>query len=176
MPDKNQFAFALYVNKTDACAAVDALVLAGFRPNQISLRFPKDLEPGELSGRRRNRIQLAAAGAIVGTLVGAAIYGLTGFSPVTFHVIESSMSAGPVGGILASLIACGGFAGLIGSIDVIGRPKCIVGRYQNRVQSLGYFLSVECEEKSQKRTAEEILRLAGATDVSCTSELQVARS
>ena len=176
MPDKNQFAFALYMNKMDACAAVDALVLSGFRADRISLRFPQDPEPGELSGRRRSRIQLAAAGAIVGTLVGAAIYGLTGFSPVTLRVIESSMSAGPVGGILASIIAGGGFAGLIGSIDIIGRPKCIAGRYQNRVQSLGYFLSVECEEKDQKRKAEEILRMAGAEDVSCSSELEVAQS
>jgi hypothetical protein len=174
MPDKSQFAFALYLKRTDAFAAVDALVLAGYRSDRISLRFPQELEPDESSVRRRIRIRLAAAGAIVGTLVGAAIYGMTGFSPVTFQVIESSMSAGPVGGILASIAACGGFVGLISSIDIIGRPKCIVGRYQDRVQSLGFFLSVECEEKSQKRRAEEILRLAGAEDVSCTSELQVA--
>ena len=175
MPEKSQFAFALYLNRTDACAAVDALVSEGFHSDRISLRFPQELEPGELTVRRRIRIQLAAAGAAVGILAGAAIYGLTGLNSVTFHVIESSMSAGPVGGILAGIIVGGGFAGLLGSID-IGQPKYVAGRYQNRVQSLGYFLSVECEEKDQKRKAEEILRMAGAEDVSCSSELEVAQS
>jgi hypothetical protein len=169
MPSKNQFAFAMYLNKARACVAIEELALAGYRSDRVSLRFPPEIEADELSLRRRIRLQFAAGGAVVGTLVGAAIYGLTGFNAVTFHVIESSMSAGPVGGILTSVIAGGGFAGLIGSMNIIGRPNRIACRYQNRVQNLGYFLSVECEGNVEKRKAEEILKRAGAEDVSCTS-------
>jgi len=162
----------MYLNRSEACAAIDTLMQEGFQSDRISLRLPPEIEADRLSVGRRMRIQITAAGAVVGTLVGAALYGLTGFNAVTFHVIESSMTAGPVSGILASIIACGGFAGLIGSMNVMGKPKRLAGQYQNRVQNLGYFLSVECEGRSQKRRAEEILKRAGAEDVSCTSELQ----
>jgi len=169
MSSKAQFAFALYLTRTEACTAIDALVRAGFPAERVSLRVPPEQESDELSFRRRMRIHFTAAGAVVGTLVGAAIYGLTGFN--SLHVIESSMSGGPMGGILASVLAGGGLAGLIGSMDVFGQPKRVACQFQNRVQNFGYFLSVECQEETQKRNAEEILKLTGAEDVSCTSDL-----
>jgi len=171
MAVKNVAAFGIYPDQATVNDAVENLKSAGFRQTDISVLFPENLGSKDFAHEKHTKApEGAVAGGGSGAVVGAAVGWLMGAGTLLVPGLETMQAAGPVLGMLGGMGVGVTLGGLAGAIAGAGVPEYEAKRYEGRVRKGGILLSVHCDNAAWAKTARNILKRTGASDISTTGE------
>ena len=175
MAGKNTAAFGIFETRSHAETAVDALVAAGFRSDDMSLLAPDHKTTHEMATEKNTK---APEGTTTGVTTGGAIGGtlglLAGIGALAIPGVGPFIAAGPIMGALAGLGVGGAVGGLVGALVGMGIPEFEAKRYEGRLKDGGILLSVHCDNSEWTSKAKEILERSGAQDVSSAGEKAIS--
>jgi len=175
MAGKNTAVFGIFESRSQAERAIDSLVSAGFRSDDISVLAPERHVSHELATEKNTK---APEGTTTGVAAGGAIGGtlglLAGIGALAIPGLGPFIAAGPIMGALAGLGAGAATGGLIGALVGMGIPEYEAHRYEGRVKEGGILLSVHCDDSNWVDKAKRILEAAGAQDIASAGEKSVS--
>ena len=168
---KNTAAFGIFANRNNASEAIDRLVAAGFRSEDVSVLMQDNVGTKDFAHEKHTK---APEGTTTGVIAGGAIGGtlgvLAGLGALAIPGIGPLIAAGPIMAGLAGLGAGGAVGGLVGALVGMGIPEFEAKRYEGRIKSGGILLSVHCDNSDWVSKAETVLRNSGGEDVSSAGE------
>jgi len=171
MAGKNTAVFGIYASRSAAEQAVDRLVAAGFRNEDISVLLQDNVGTKDFAHEKETKApEGATTGAATGGVLGGTLGLLMGIGALAIPGLGPFIAAGPIMGTLAGLGSGGLIGGLIGALVGMGIPEYEAKRYAGRVKEGGILLSVHCDASDWTDKAKQILKQTGADDISSTSE------
>jgi len=171
MAGKNTAAFGIYRNRSQAERAVDTLMEAGFRAEDISVLLPDNVGTKDFAHEKNTKApEGATTGAGAGAVVGGTLGLLAGIGALAIPGLGPFIAAGPIMGALAGAGTGGVVGGLIGALVGMGIPEYEAKRYEGMVKEGGILLSVHCDNSDWTKRAKDVLERTGAHDVSSTGE------
>jgi len=174
MAGKNTAAFAIFKSVSSAENAVDELLRAGFRGDDVSVLAPDQKTTREFATEKNTKApEAATTGAVAGGTIGGTLGLLAGIGTLAIPGLGPFIAAGPIMAALAGVGAGAATGGLIGALIGMGIPEYEAKRYEGRVKDGGVLLSVHCDNSEWTSKAKDILRMAGGEDVSSTGEANV---
>src|SRR6478672_10618354 len=171
MAGKNTSVFGIFRDRTHVETAVDNLVRAGFRAEDISVLLPENIGTKEFAHEKGTKApEGATAGAGTGAVVGGTLGWLTGIGALAIPGLGPFIAAGPIMAALAGAGVGGAVGGIAGALIGMGIPEYEAKRYEGRVAKGGILLSVHSDNSEWTDRAKKILEQTGAEDVSSTGE------
>ena len=171
MAGKNTAAFGIYRDRTHVEEAIDDLLGAGFRNEDISVLFPENTGTKDFAHEKHTKApEGAATGAGTGGAIGGTLGLLAGIGALAIPGVGPFIAAGPIVGALAGLGAGSAVGGLIGALVGMGIPEYEAKRYEGRIKEGGILLSVHCDNSDWVGRAKDILKRTGAEDVASAGE------
>lgn len=175
MAGKNTAVFALFPNRSSAENAVDLLMSAGFRSDDISVLAPDQQTTKEFAAEKNTKApEGTTTGATAGGAIGGTLGLLAGIGALAIPGLGPFIAAGPIMGALAGLGAGAATGGLIGALIGMGMPEYEAKRYEGRVKEGGVLLSVHCDNSDWVSRAKDILKQAGGDDIASAGEKSVS--
>lgn len=175
MAGKNTAVFGIFSSLAQAENGVDALVVAGFKSDDVSVLAPDQRTTKQLAAEKNTK---APEGTTTGVVAGGAIGGtvglLAGIGALAIPGLGPFIAAGPIMAALAGLGAGAATGGLIGALVGMGIPEYEAKRYEGRVKDGGVLLSVHCDDSQWVGKAKDILKHAGAEDIASAGEKAVS--
>jgi hypothetical protein len=163
--------FGIFQSKMEVEDAVDMLRKAGFRPNDISVLMPNMEDSKEFAHEKETKApEGAATGAATGAVVGTGFGWLVGIGALAIPGVGPFIAAGPIMAALAGAGVGGALGGLTGALVGLGIPEYVAKRYNSLVNDGGMLLSVHTDDSDWRDKAKDILKIAGAEDISSTDE------
>ena len=171
MAGKNTAAFGIYKDRSQVEQAIDTLLLAGFRKEDISVLFPENKGTKDFAHEKQTKApEGVTTGAAAGGAIGGTLGLLAGLGTLAIPGLGPFIAAGPIMGALAGLGAGGAVGGLVGALVGMGIPEYEAKRYEGRIKEGGILLSVHCDNSEWVGRAKDILKQTGAEDVSSAGE------
>jgi hypothetical protein len=168
---KNTAAYGIFHNRAQAENAVDRLVAAGFRTEDISVLLPENVGTKDFAHEKHTKApEGTATGAAAGGVVGGTLGLLAGIGALAIPGLGPFIAAGPIMAALAGAGAGGVVGGLVGALVGMGIPEYEAKRYEGRVKEGGILMSVHADNSDWTKRAKEILEQTGAEDISSTGE------
>ena len=177
MASKKTAVFGIFGTIGAADFATDSLVNSGFVAADVSALIPENLGSRSIGAAKATKApEGAATGAGSGAVVGGAFGLLAGIGALAIPGIGPFIAAGPLMTTLAGIGVGGTVGGFAGALIGLGIPEYEAKRYEGRMQGGSILLSVHCDTAEAVRRAKEIMKMAGAEDVSSTAEASVGQS
>jgi len=171
MAGKNTAAFGIYKDRSQVEEAIDTLLRAGFRKEDISVLFPENKGTKDFAHEKQTKApEGVTTGAAAGGAIGGTLGLLAGLGTLAIPGLGPFIAAGPIMGALAGLGAGGAVGGLVGALVGMGIPEYEAKRYEGRIREGGILLSVHCDNSEWVGRAKDILKQTGAEDVSSAGE------
>ena len=171
MAGKNTAAFGIFTSRMAAEKCIDMLLAAGFRNDDVSVLAPDLDATRELATEKNTKApEGATTGAATGGVVGGTLGLLAGIGALAIPGVGPFIAAGPIMGALAGLGVGAAAGGLIGALVGMGIPEYEAKRYEGRVKDGGILVSVHCDSSEWTGRAKDILKSAGAEDISSAGE------
>jgi hypothetical protein len=171
MAGKNTAAFGLFSTQAQAEKAVDALLSAGFRNDDISVLAPDQQTSKQFAAEKNTKApEGTTTGATTGGALGGTLGLLAGIGALAIPGVGPFIAAGPIMGALAGLGVGAATGGLIGALVGMGIPEYEAKRYEGRVKEGGILLSVHCDDSDWVSKAKDILKQVGAEDIASAGE------
>jgi len=168
---KNTAVYGIFRNRSQAENAVDRLVAAGFRTEDISVLLPENVGTKDFAHEKNTKApEGTTTGAVAGGVVGGTLGLLAGVGALAIPGLGPFIAAGPIMAALAGLGAGGAVGGLVGALVGMGIPEYEAKRYEGRIKEGGILMSVHCDNSDWTKKAKDLLKQAGADDVSSTGE------
>jgi hypothetical protein len=171
MAGKNTAVYGIYRNRAAAEHAVDRLLEAGFRNEDISVLMQDNTGTKDFAHEKETK---APEGTTTGVVAGGAIGGtlglLAGIGALAIPGLGPFIAAGPIMGTLAGLGSGGFVGGVIGALVGMGIPEYEAKRYEGRIKEGGILLSVHCDKSEWVSKAKDLLKETGAEDISSRDE------
>src|SRR6202171_5583396 len=146
MAGKNTAVFGIFPSRTRAEQAVDELITAGFRSNDISVLAPDQQSTKELATEKNTKApEGTTTGATAGGAIGGTLGLLVGIGALAIPGLGPFIAAGPIMATLAGMGVGGAVGGLVGALVGMGIPEYEAKRYDGRVRQGGILVSVHCE-------------------------------
>src|ERR1051325_355544 len=175
MAGKNTAAFGIFKTRSQAENCVDALISGGFRSDDISVLAPDQHTTKELATEKNTKApEGTTTGATAGGAVGGTLGLLAGIGALAIPGVGPFIAAGPIMGALAGLGVGAATGGLIGALVGMGLPEYEAKRYEGRVKEGGILVSVHCDDSEWVSKAKDVLKNAGAEDISSAGEKAVS--
>ena len=158
--------FGLFNTRTDLEYAVDQLLAAGFRNDDLSVLLPDfDSTKAFAHERHTKAPEGAALGAAGGGAVGGVLGLLLGIGALAIPGLGPFIAAGPIMTTLAGLGVGGAVGTMSGALIGMGIPEYEAKRYESFVAGGGYLCSVHADDRKWAAHAKDIFSAAGATDI-----------
>ncbi len=171
MAGKNTAAFGIFSSRAAAERAVDTLVSAGFRSDDISVLAPDKHVTHELSTEKNTKApEGTTTGATTGGAIGGTLGLLAGIGALAIPGVGPFIAAGPIMATLAGLGVGAATGGLIGALVGMGIPEYEAKRYEGRVKDGGILVSVHCDDSEWVGKAKDILKSTGGEDIASAGE------
>jgi hypothetical protein len=171
MAGKKTAVFGIYKSVAQAEQSVDRLLAAGFANDDISVLLPDNESSKEFAHKKDTKApEGTTAGVTAGGVVGGTLGLLAGIGALAIPGVGPFIAAGPIMGALAGLGVGGAVGGLIGALVGMGIPEYEAKRYEGRIKEGGVLLSVHCDTSDEIKRAKELLKNAGAEDISSSGE------
>lgn len=175
MAGKNTAVFGIFTTQVQAEQGVDALRAAGFRSDDISVLAPDKQTSKEFAAEKNTKApEGAATGATTGGALGGTLGLLAGIGALAIPGVGPFIAAGPIMGALAGLGVGAASGGLIGALVGMGIPEYEAKRYEGHVKEGSLLVSVHCDDSDWVSRAKDILKSAGAQDISSAGEKGVS--
>ena len=146
----------LYESSDRAQRAIEDLVDAGFRREEISLTARSE-EHGHVEGVGGHETE-AGSGAATGAGIGAGVGGigglLVGLGLLTIPGLGPIVAAGPLAATLAGMGVGAAAGGLVGGLVGLGIPEEDADRYAEGVSRGGYLVIVNAPDAEAERAAD----------------------
>jgi hypothetical protein len=171
MAGKNTVAYGIYTTREGTENAVDQLLAAGFRNEDISVLMQDNVGTKDFAHEKATKApEGTATGAATGGVIGGTLGLLAGIGALAIPGLGPFIAAGPIMGALAGVGAGGVVGGIVGALIGMGIPEFEAKRYEGRIKSGGILLSVHCDNNDWASKAKDLLKQTGAEDVSSTGE------
>jgi Heat induced stress protein YflT domain len=168
---KNTAVFGIYRNRSQAESAVDQLIEAGFRTEDISVLLAENVGTKDFAHEKHTKApEGTATGAAAGGVVGGTLGLLAGIGALAIPGLGPFIAAGPIMALLAGAGAGGVVGGLVGALVGMGIPEYEAKRYEGRIKEGGILMSVHCDDSDWTKKAKVLLQQTGAEDVSSSGE------
>jgi hypothetical protein len=168
---KNVSVYGIFRTRGQAEDAVDRLSAAGFRTEDISVLLPENAGTKDFATEKNTKApEGTTAGAATGGVVGGTLGLLAGIGALAIPGLGPFIAAGPIMGALAGLGAGGVVGGIVGALVGMGIPEYEAKRYEGRIKEGGILMSVHADNSDWVDRAKDILKHAGAEDISATGE------
>ncbi len=169
--DRKISVFGLFQDEATFGRAVDALLGAGFRNEDISALLPDKQSTKTFAHEKHTKApEGAAVGATAGVLSGGAIGLLLGLGTIAIPGLGIFLAAGPLMGALAGAGVGGAVGTLTGALVGMGIPEYEAKRYESFINDGGAIVSVHADDKEWARKARSLLDGFGGYDISSTKE------
>ena len=167
----NASVFGIFLTRSKAESAVDALKAEGFSNSELSVLLPENTGSEEVATEQSTKApEGAAVGVGSGAAVGGALGWLVGAGALAIPGIGPVIAAGPIVATLAGIgIGCalGGFAGtLVG----MGISEYDAKKYEGQVRKGGILIAARCETSEQVQRSKRVLQDSGAQDIVVSRE------
>ena len=171
MSGKKTAVFGIYKTRTSAEQAVDRLIEAGFKNDDISVLLPDSSSSREFAHEKNTKApEGTTAGVTTGGAIGGTLGLLAGIGALAIPGVGPFIAAGPVMAALAGVGVGGAVGGLVGALIGLGIPEYEAKRYEGFIKAGGVLLSVHCNTSEAIKRAEDLLKRTGAEDISSTGE------
>jgi len=171
MASKNTAVFGIYRDRTSVEHAVDALKVAGFRGEDISVLFPHNEGNKAFAVTKDTKApEGAATGAGTGAVIGGALGWLAGIGLLAIPGLGPFIAAGPIMALLAGAGVGGAVGGISGALIGMGIPEYEAKRYEGMIKSGGILLSVHSAHAETTKRAKSVLERTGGQDIASTGE------
>jgi hypothetical protein len=171
----NKSVYAIAISEGQANQIVDSLTTSGFSSNDISVLFPDKDTTHEFSHVKSTKApEGAATGAAAGGVLGGALGLLAGVGALAIPGVGPLIAAGPLLAALSGVAAGATVGGIAGGLIGLGIPEIEAKRYENRIAQGNILISILAQTGDQVSRAKEILKNAGAEDISVASIGEVA--
>lgn len=168
---KNLAVFGIYASRENTDIAVDRLVAAGFRHEDVSVLVQDNVGTKDLGCEKHTKApEGTTMGVVVGGILGGTIGGLIGVGLIAIGGFAPLIAAGPVIGALTGVGSGGFVGGVIGAIIGWGTPEFEVKRYIGRKKKGGILLSVHCDDEKWEQKGKQVLRDTGAEYIASAPE------
>ncbi|HVO94841.1 MAG TPA: hypothetical protein VMT22_18460 [Terriglobales bacterium] len=150
--------------------------MAGFSNNDISVLFPDNSGMREFAHEHNTKApEWAAAGAGTGGVVGGVLGWLAGIGSATIPGAGPFIAAGPIMATLAGAGVGAAVGGISGALVGLGIPEYEAKRYEGKIQGGNILISVHTEDGDERDRVEQLVKNAGAHDISSTGEASVPK-
>lgn len=162
--------YAIAISEGQANQILDSLIAAGFSSNDISVLFPDKDSTHQFAHEKHTK---APEGAVVGASAGGVLGGtlglLAGIGALAIPGVGPLIAAGPLLAALSGVAAGATAGGVAGALVGLGTPELEAKRYENRIAEGNLLISVHAESSEEVERAKEVLKNAGAEDISVAS-------
>ena len=156
---------------TQAEQVVDGLKRDNFSNNDISVLFPDKSGTKDFAHEKHTKApEGAATGAGTGGVLGAAAGWLVGIGSLAIPGVGPFIAAGPIMAALSGAAIGATVGGLVGTLVGLGIPEYEAKSYEGKITKGGILIAIHTEDSKERDRAKEILKNAGAEDISSTSE------
>jgi hypothetical protein len=164
-------AFCISTSESQAASIAKQLKDKGFARDDISVLFPDLAGSRDFAHEQNTKApEGAATGGATGAVIGGALGWLVGIGSLAIPGLGPFVAAGPLMAALAGMGAGAAAGGLTGALIGIGIPEFEAKLYDGKVSSGNILMSVHTEEPAQVEIARQIFTMAGANDISVSSE------
>jgi hypothetical protein len=168
---KNMAVFGIYPSRENAENAVDRLVAAGFRHEDVSVLLQDNVGTKDFAHEKHTKVpEGTTTGVIAGGILGGTIGGLIGVGLISIPGFAPLIAAGPVIGALTGVGSGGFVGGVVGALMNIGIPEYEAKRYEGRIKKGGILLSVHCDDEPWRQKARAVLKETGAEHIASANE------
>lgn len=162
--------FGIVKSYPQAEQAVDRLQTSGFRPDEISVLFPDTQGKHDFGHVKATKApEGATTGGVAGGVTGGVLGLLAGIGSLAIPGVGPFIAAGPIMAALSGAAIGAGTGGLIGALVGMGIPEVEAKRYESKLRAGNYLIAVDAENGDEKDRAKEVLKQAGAEDISTSS-------
>jgi hypothetical protein len=169
--NKKTAVFGIFTTMAAADFATDSLVRAGFTTGDISALIPENLGNRQIGTEKSTKApEGAATGAGSGAVLGGALGLLAGIGALAIPGVGPFLAAGPLMATLAGMGVGGAVGGFTGALIGLGIPEYEAKRYEGYIQKGAILLSIHCDTTEEIRRAKEVMKMAGAEDISSAGE------
>jgi len=169
MADKAVFCIAK--SEGQAVRIVEDARDAGFTGNDISVLFPDKGTSREFAHEKQTKApEGAATGALTGGVLGGIAGWLVGIGSLAIPGLGPFVAAGPIMAALGGVAAGATAGGITGALVGMGVPEFEAKRYEGRVKEGNILISVHADDRNEVSRAKDIMKRAGADDISTAGE------
>lgn len=171
MAGKNTAVFGIYRDEAEVVIAIDRLMQAGFRSEDISVLLPDNEGTKDFAHEKHTKVpEGTTTGAVAGGVIGGAIGVLAGVGTLAIPGLGPLIAAGPIMAALAGVGVGGTVGGVVGALVGMGIPEYEAKRYEGRIKEGRVLASVHCDNSDWVSLAKEIMKATGAEDISSAGE------
>jgi len=166
--------YGILSTTTQAENAVERLKAANFSNNDVSVLFPDKSGTKDFAHEKHTKVpEGASVGAGTGGVLGGALGWLVGIGSLAIPGVGPFIAAGPIMAALSGAAVGAAVGGLVGTLVGLGIPEYEAKSYEGKINKGGILLAVHTEDGKERERAKEILKAAGAEDISSTGEARV---
>lgn len=167
----NRSVYCIARSVEQAETIVDALRVAGFSNNDISVLFPDKHGTRDFAHEHNTKApEGATTGGVAGMGVGAILGWVAGIGAIAIPGVGPFIAAGPIVAALSGAAIGGAAGGIIGALVGLGIPELEAKRYEEKIRSGNILISVHTEDGDERSRAKDIFKDAGADDIASGSE------
>jgi hypothetical protein len=171
MAGRNTSVFGIYASREMAENAVDRMLAAGFRNEDISVLLQDNVGSKDFAHEKHSKApEGTATGVVAGGIIGGTIGLLAGVGVLAIPGLGPLIAAGPIIAALSGIGSGGMLGGVIGALVGLGIPEYEAKRYEGRIKAGGILLSVHCDNAEWVSKAKQLLKESGAEDIASAGE------
>ena len=175
MAGKNTAVFGIYRDRPQVEQAVDTLLDAGFRSEDISVLLPDNVGTKDFAHEKNTKApEGATTGATTGAVAGGTLGLLAGIGALAIPGLGPFIAAGPIMAALSGAAVGATIGGITGALIGLGIPELEAKQYEKKIRDGNILISVHTDDSEERSRAKEILEREGACDVSTSGEASVS--
>jgi len=171
MAGRNIASFGIYASREMAENAVDRMLAAGFRNEDISVLLQDNVGTKDFAHEKHTKApEGTTTGVVAGGIIGGTVGLLAGIGVLAIPGLGPLIAAGPIIAALTGIGSGGVVGGIIGALVGLGIPEYEAKRYEGRIKEGGILLSVHCDNSEWVTKAKQLLKDTGAEDIASAGE------
>lgn len=167
----NQAVYAIAATEALASQIVERLIESGFCTDDIAVLFPDSEATQDFSDEKDTLVpEGVATGAASGGVLGGTLGLLVGIGALAIPGIGPLIAAGPLLSTFSGAAAGATVGGIAGGLIGLGIPEGEAKSYESRIVDGDILISVIIDTSDEAYRATDVMKHAGAEDVSLTAK------
>ncbi|MBA3272452.1 MAG: hypothetical protein H0T11_01075 [Chthoniobacterales bacterium] len=162
--------FCIANSHSQAEQIVQSLQSSGFDSSEISILLPDTEGKHDIGHVKATKApEGATTGAATGGATGGVLGLLAGIGALAIPGVGPFIAAGPIMAALSGAAIGATTGGVVGGLIGLGIPEIEAKRYEEKLKSGNYLISVHAHDGDEEKRAKEIFRAANAEDITSSA-------